>query len=80
MVPGIYFPSHSHFPETKRRKGGENGYRTAKPQNQEKQLTAKLAKIDSSFEPGYLKLHKSGELKKRGETLWNMLSSVSWSR
>lgn len=27
------------------------------------------------FEPGYLKLHRSGELKKRGQELWNMMRS-----
>jgi len=75
MVPGLYFPSRSQFPGRKRRKGEENGYNTAKHQNQEKQLTAKEAKIDSSFEPGYLKLHQSGELKKRGETLWNIMQN-----
>lgn len=26
-----------------------------------------------SFEPGYIKLHKSGELKRRGEKLWQMM-------
>jgi len=29
--------------------------------------------IDFSFEPAYLKLHQSGELKKRAEKLWRML-------
>ena len=28
---------------------------------------------DNSIEPGYLKLHKSGELKRRGEKLWQMM-------
>jgi putative pyruvate formate lyase activating enzyme len=31
------------------------------------------AKIDPDFEPGYLKLHKTGELKKRGDELWNIM-------
>jgi len=30
---------------------------------------------NQDFEPGYLKLHKSGELKKRGEQLWEMMES-----
>jgi len=30
-------------------------------------------KLDGSFEPGYLKLHRSGELKKRGQELWEMM-------
>lgn len=32
-------------------------------------------KQDINFIPGYLKLHKSGELKKRGEKLWAMMES-----
>lgn len=27
------------------------------------------------FEPAYLKLHRTGELKKRGEELWNIMKS-----
>ena len=33
------------------------------------------AQIDPDFEPSYLRLHRSGELKKRGEELWNMMES-----
>lgn len=32
-------------------------------------------KPDPDFEPAYLKLHRSGELKRRGEELWAMLKS-----
>lgn len=32
-------------------------------------------KDNSNFEPAYLKLHKTGELKKRGEKLWNVMKS-----
>jgi len=38
-------------------------------------MMAKTAKIKPDFEPAYLKLHRSGELKKRGETLWNVMKS-----
>ena len=31
--------------------------------------------IDQNFEPGYLKLHKSGELKQRGKKLWALMES-----
>jgi putative pyruvate formate lyase activating enzyme len=31
--------------------------------------------LKSSFEPAYIKLHKSGELKKRGEELWKIMKS-----
>lgn len=34
---------------------------------------AKAAKIDPGFQPPYLKLHKSGELKKRGRELWDLM-------
>mgnify|MGYP001078562633 CR=1 FL=1 len=37
--------------------------------------TAKKARIDPSFEPAYLKLHRNGELKKRGDALWGMMES-----
>ena len=37
----------------------------------------KGAKIDPDFEPAYIKLHRSGELKKRGEELWNMMESCN---
>jgi len=33
----------------------------------------RTAKIDPNFEPNYLKLHQSGELKKRGEQLWKIM-------
>ncbi len=33
------------------------------------------ARIDPDFEPAYLKLHKSGELKRRGKELWDMMES-----
>jgi len=35
----------------------------------------KTAHIDPRFEPLYLKLHRSGELKRRGEELWNIMKS-----
>ncbi len=37
----------------------------------------KSATLSPLFEPPYLKLHKSGELKKRGETLWQMMENCS---
>lgn len=33
------------------------------------------AQIDPEREPAYLRLHSTGELKKRGEELWNMMKS-----
>lgn len=33
--------------------------------------------IDPDFEPGYLKLHRSGELRRRGEELWQLMESCS---
>ncbi len=45
----------------------------------EKTTTIKVketeANIDTDFEPAYLRLHKSGELKKRGEELWNIMKN-----
>lgn len=33
------------------------------------------ANIDPNFEPSYIKLHKTGELKKRAEILWQMMEN-----
>jgi putative pyruvate formate lyase activating enzyme len=33
------------------------------------------AKTTAGFEPPYLRLHRSGELKKRGQELWNIMES-----
>jgi len=38
-------------------------------------LIASSAKVNRNFEPSYLRLHKSGELKKRGKELWNTMGS-----
>lgn len=32
-------------------------------------------RLNRNFEPGYLKLHRSGELKRRGKKLWEMMES-----
>jgi putative pyruvate formate lyase activating enzyme len=34
-----------------------------------------VPQTDPEFEPGYLRLHKSGELKRRGEELWQIMES-----
>ena len=38
-------------------------------------MPTKSIPIDSGFEPAYLKLHKSGELKRRAEELWAVMES-----
>ncbi len=38
-----------------------------------KKTTYKNAAVPSDFEPAYLKLHKSGELKERAEKLWKIM-------
>ncbi len=35
------------------------------------------SQTDPEFEPGYLKLHRSGELRHRGEGLWQLMESCS---
>jgi putative pyruvate formate lyase activating enzyme len=47
----------------------------AADKEKERLRIAKAAKIDPDFEPSYLRLHKTGELKKRAEALWNMMES-----
>ena len=34
-----------------------------------------ISRVDSDFEPAYLKLHRSGELKERGQKLWDIMES-----
>ena len=46
---------------------------TNQKKNQNILKIQKSAKIDPDFEPPYLKLHRSGELKKRANELWNMM-------
>lgn len=38
-------------------------------------VAEKMANINPDFVPAYLKLHKTGELKKRGQELWNIMQS-----
>ena len=40
-----------------------------------KKMSYNPGKSDQFFEPGYLKLYRTGELKKRGEHLWSMMES-----
>jgi putative pyruvate formate lyase activating enzyme len=35
------------------------------------------SQADPDFEPGYLRLHRSGELKRRGEALWQLMEACS---
>lgn len=44
-------------------------------EEKERLMVERTAKIGSNFEPAYLKLHRSGELKKRGEELWSFMES-----
>jgi putative pyruvate formate lyase activating enzyme len=48
---------------------------TESSNNQPKTEVEKPGKTGSDFEPAYLKLHKTGELKKRSEKLWAMMES-----
>jgi len=41
----------------------------------EKQIFERTANIDPDFEPAYLRLHRNGELKKRGEELWSIMEN-----
>ncbi len=45
--------------------------------NKGRKKTKQKPKINLKFTPSYLKLHKTGELKKRGKTLWNMMRSCT---
>lgn len=41
--------------------------------NEDDLFTAEAKGVNKNFEPSYLKLHQSGELKKRGEELWEVM-------
>ena len=41
--------------------------------NKVKEFMKSTRKLDTDFIPGYLKLHHRGELKKRGEELWQIM-------
>jgi putative pyruvate formate lyase activating enzyme len=43
----------------------------------QKMTQNKVPQIDANFNPGYLKLYQNGELKKRGQKLWQMMDSCS---
>ncbi|MDZ7261781.1 MAG: radical SAM protein [candidate division KSB1 bacterium] len=46
----------------------------AQDKNERRKIKS-TAQIDPNFEPAYLKLHRTGELKRRGEQLWNIMKS-----
>ena len=45
------------------------------PQLSKQDSIKRISAIDPNFEPPYLKLHQTGELKKRGEQLWKIMES-----
>jgi len=51
----------------------ENFDRGGSQERETKTAVEKSAVIDSNFEPAYLKLHLSGELKRRAEKLWQIM-------
>jgi putative pyruvate formate lyase activating enzyme len=53
-------------------KGQEPGVERGK---QNPRAVARAAKIDPDFEPAYWRLHRSGELKKRADELWDIMKS-----
>jgi putative pyruvate formate lyase activating enzyme len=56
--------------------GAESQQPRRSPQSKDA-TRARTARIDPHFEPGYLKLQKTGELKKRGQRLWEVMDSCS---
>ncbi len=36
-----------------------------------------VPQIDPDFEPGYLRLHRSGKLRRRGEELWQLMKLLT---
>ena len=50
-----------------------NWFKEKDVKSKEKTVVKKNAAIDPGFEPAYLKLHRTGELKKRAENLWEIM-------
>ncbi len=48
-------------------------FKTTANAGKEKTMIKKSAAIDPEFEPAYLELHRTGELKKRAEKLWKIM-------
>ncbi len=48
---------------------------SAAKRKKKEQAAEGTAQIDPNFEPAYLELHRTGELKKRGEELWKIMKS-----
>jgi len=63
------------FAGSKQKAKANSRFKLLGSENKDGLAIAAMADIDPSFEPAYLKLHRSGELKRRGEELWNMMES-----
>ncbi|MFH1083601.1 MAG: radical SAM protein [Pseudomonadota bacterium] len=48
-----------------------------KPDKDKGRIKTRESPGDVDFEPSYLRLHKTGELKKRGEELWNIMKACN---
>ena len=66
IITGFSFSFMPVFCKTKREKSKNLS---------DKEKISSSAKISPDFEPAYLKLYKSGELKKHGEKLWRIMES-----
>ncbi len=74
-MSGLSFPSISLYHSCNRKEKTASAPDILQQDDEKKHILESSAKIDPNFEAAYLKLHKSGELKKRGEELWNIMES-----
>ncbi len=74
-MSGLCFPSISLFDSCNHREKSPPSPDLFEIEEKEAGQEAIKAKIDPDFEAAYLELHKSGELKKRGEELWSIMES-----
>jgi putative pyruvate formate lyase activating enzyme len=63
------------FPSCKQKERATFNPDLERPEEDKGAITEGKGDLYSPFEPAYLKLHKSGELKKRGQELWNIMKS-----
>lgn len=75
VISGFSSAFTSLFGRCKRKARSVSQLNILDQKKKDRAVTKSMAKIDPDFEPAYLKLHRTGELKKRGQELWNIMKS-----
>lgn len=73
MTPALLTP----LPGCTKKENSPHAPKSSEGGEEKKPSPEGLGKIAPRFEPAYLKLHRTGELKKRGRELWSMMESCT---